>query len=196
MVKPILKHETVEIPAECKVHVKSKVITVEGPKGTLTRDFRKVPVQILGLKDQDGRVSSVTIRVWFAKNKPKSCVNTIRKHLLNMITGVTKGYRYVMKYGYKILPMQPVASEDGKTLRVINFLGAKYVRVIKAVDGVTISTEDKDNKKEIEVLGIDPNACGLTCALINQNCKSRNVDKRKFLDGIYIFERNTQDEVC
>ena len=33
-----------------------------------------------------------------------------------MINGVTKGYKYVMKYGYKILPMQPVASEDGKEL--------------------------------------------------------------------------------
>lgn len=193
MVKPILKQETVEVPENVKLVVKSKNITVEGPKGTITRNFRKVPVQIMGVKDETGRVSSVVIRIWFAKNKPKSCVNTIKKHVQNMITGVTKGFRYVMKYGYKILPMQPVASEDGKSLKVINFLGSKYIRNIKALDGVTIRTNDTDNSKEIEVMGIDPNACGITCALINQSCKSKGVDKRKFLDGIYIFERNLQE---
>lgn len=194
MVKPILKHETVDIPETCKVSIKSKVVTVEGPKGTLVRDFRKVPIQIMACKDKTGRVTSLTIRVWLAKNKAKSCVNTIRKHVQNMIDGVTKGYNYVMKYGYKILPMQPVASEDGKSLKIMNFLGCKYVRQVEAIDGSKITTNDKDNAKEIHVSGLDPNICGLTCSLIRQSCKIRRVDKRKFLDGIYIFQRNHQGQ--
>ena len=84
-----------------------------------------------------------------------------------MINGVTRGFRYVMKYGYKILPMQPVVEDNGKTLKVINFLGDKYIRTIRALDGVTISTSEENNKKEIEVFGIDPNSVGLPCALIN-----------------------------
>ena len=193
MVKPILKQDTVDVPENVKLNVKAKVVTVEGPKGTLVRDFRKVPVQIIESKNDEGKVTQVTIRIWFAKSKPKSCLNTIRKHIKNMINGVTRGYKYVMKYGYKILPMQPVTSEDGKTLSVINFLGNKYVRKIQALDGVTIKTNEEDNKKEIEVYGIDPNLVGLTCALINQNCKSKDVDKRKFLDGIYIFQKGFEE---
>lgn len=193
MVKTILKQELVEIPEEVTVSVKSKVVTVEGPKGSLTRNFRHIPIQIGEVKEGD-RVTNIMVRIWFAKSKPKSCVNTVCKHIRNMITGVTKGYKYVMKYGYNILPMQPVAIDGGKTLQVVNYLGQKYVRKIKACDGVTIHTKENDAKKEIFVTGIDPSAVGLTCALINQNCTIRNVDRRKFKDGIYISQRLLNDE--
>lgn len=188
MVKAILKQEIISIPENVKVSVKSKVVTVEGPKGTLSRNFRQVPIQIAEVKEGD-RVTQINVRIWFAKSKPKACVNTICKHIKNMITGVTKGFKYVMKYGYNILPMQPVAIDGGKTLQVVNYLGQKYVRKIKCCDGVTVETNDSDTKKEIIVSGIDPSAVGLTCALINQNCTIRNVDKRKFKDGIYISQR-------
>ena len=192
MVKTILKQELVDVPEEVTVSVKSKVVTVEGPKGSLTRSFRSVPIQIVEIK-KEGRVAQVMVRIWFAKSKPKSCVNTVCKHIRNMITGVTKGYKYVMKYGYSILPMQPVAIDGGKTLQVVNYLGQKYIRKIKACDGVTIKTGENDAKKEIFVTGIDPSAVGLTCALINQNCTIRNVDRRKFKDGIYIFSRQLDE---
>ena len=180
--------EMVEVPEDVKVSVKSKVVRVEGPRGELERSFRKIPIQIAEVKE-DGRVTKVMVRIWFAKSKPKSCVNTVCKHIRNMITGVTKGYKYVMKYGYNILPMQPVAIDGGKTLQVVNYLGQKYVRKIKACPGVIIKTGENETKKEIFVTGIDPSAVGLTCALINQNCTIRNVDRRKFKDGIYISQR-------
>ena len=193
MVKPIVKQVRVVVPENVKVNVKSKVVTVEGPKGTLVRSFKKDPVQIIAEKNEKGEVKSVVIRIWFAKNKPKSCVNTIKKHLENMVNGVTKGYRYVMKYGYKIFAMKAVAEEEGKTLKIIKFLGDNYVRKIRAVDGVRVSVSQETTKKEIYVDGIDVNAVGLTCARINQSCKPRNVDKRIFLDGIHIFERKFQE---
>ena len=188
MVKAILKQELIDVPENVKVSVKSKVVSVEGPKGSLSRSFRQVPIQISEVKEGNA-VKQISVRIWFAKNKPKSCVNTICKHIRNMITGVTSGFKYVMKYGYNILPMQPVAIDGGKTLQVVNYLGQKYVRKIKCCPGVTVETNDSDAKKEIIVNGIDPNAVGLTCALINQNCTIRNVDRRKFKDGIYIFQR-------
>ena len=188
MVKAILKQELIDVPEDVKVSVKSKVVHVEGPKGSLSRSFRQVPIQISEVKEGNV-VKQISVRIWFAKSKPKACVNSICKHIRNMITGVTKGFKYVMKYGYNILPMQPVAIDGGKTLQVVNYLGQKYVRKIKCCPGVTVETNDADTKKEIIVRGIDPNAVGLTCSLINQNCTIANVDRRKFKDGIYIFQR-------
>ena len=144
--------------------------------------------------DESGKVTAVTIRIWFAKNKPKSCVNTSKKLLLNMINGTTRGFKYVMKFGYKIFRMQPVAENDGKTLKIIKFLGDSYVRRIKAIEGCKISVSTETTKKEIYVEGCDPAAVGATCAMINQSCRAKNVDKRIFLDGIHIFERKFQDE--
>ena len=194
MVKVIVKEDRVEVPEGVTLSVKSKVISVKGPRGELSRTFQTVPVQIIEETDASKRVVAVVVRVWFAKSKPKSCVTTICRHISNMIQGVTKGYKYVMKYGYNILPMQPTAVEGGKVLQVTNYLGEKYIRKIRAVRGVIVVTKETDAKKEIEVTGIDRDAVGLTCALINQNCRSKNKDKRKFRDGIYIYQRGLQDE--
>ena len=193
MVRTILRQDRVQVPEEVKMEVKSKIITVEGPKGILKKDFRKVPVQIIPEKDESGRVVSVLIRIWFAKNKPKSSVNTLRKHIQNMIFGVTKGFMTVMKFGFKFFAMKITAIDGGKALSIEKFAGENYVRKIKCVEGVTVSVSDDIAKKEIMVCGIDPEAVGLTCSLINQSCKYRDVDSRIFLDGIYIFERKFQD---
>ena len=143
MVKVIVKEDRVEVPEGVTLSVKSKVISVKGPRGELSRTFQTVPVQIIEETDASKRVVAVVVRVWFAKSKPKSCVTTICRHISNMIQGVTKGYKYVMKYGYNILPMQPTAVEGGKVLQVTNYLGEKYIRKIRAVRGVIVVTKDK-----------------------------------------------------
>lgn len=193
MVKTILKQDRVEVPANVTVSVKSKAVTVTGPKGTLTREFRTVPVQIIEEVDAAKKVVAVQVRIWFAKTKPKSSVTTICKHIKNMINGVTKGYCYVMKYGYNILPMQPLALEGGKVIQISNYIGEKYIRKIKAVRGSIITHKEGETKKELEITGIDRDAVGLTCALINQTCKPKNKDRRKFKDGVYIFQRGLQE---
>jgi ribosomal protein L6P/L9E len=44
MVKTILKEERVDVPENVTVSVKSKIVTVKGALGELTRSFQKVPV--------------------------------------------------------------------------------------------------------------------------------------------------------
>ena len=193
MVKTILKEERVDVPSNVTLTIKSKTVTVVGPKGKLVRAFRSVPVQMIEETDAAKKVTGVTVRIWFAKTKPKSSVTTICKHIQNMINGVTKGFTYIMRYGYKILPMQPTAINGGKTLQVTNFIGEKYIRKINAVGGTLINCKENDTKKEIEISGIDRDAIGLTCSLINQNCRSKNKDRRKFKDGIYIYQRGLQE---
>lgn len=192
MVKSIVKEEHVEPLPGVTLHLKAKVVTVEGPKGKLVRSFANVPVQMFAETDDKKVVKTIKIRVWFAKSKTKSAITSIAKHIKNMMVGVTKGYHYVMKYGYNLTPMQPVAVENGLALQVTNYLGEKMSRKIPVVKGCAVSTANSESKKEIDVTGIDCEAVGRTCARIHQSCRPRNKDKRKFKDGIYTFIRGVQ----
>lgn len=63
--------------------MKSRVITVKGPRGTLKRNFRHLKLELT-------KVNKDTIRVdvWFASRKELACVKTIISHIENMIKGV------------------------------------------------------------------------------------------------------------
>ena len=192
MVRVILKQKTVQVPEGVTVNVAKKVISVEGPKGSLKRSFLNTPVQLIANKEE-GKVVSVLIRIWFSKSKPRSLVTTIAKHVSNMIEGVTKGFKYTMKYGYNILPMKPTAVDGGKTLQVTNYYGQKYIHKVPTQPGVLVAIDENHVKKRILVTGISKEAVGLTCSRINQTFKSRGVDKRKFMDGIYVELKGNQD---
>ena len=111
-----------------------------------------------------------------------------------MIDGVTKEFKTVMKYGYKFFGMKLKTLEDGKLLEIEKFAGRLEKRYVRAVEGVVMKLSEDETKKEIEVIGKDINSVGLTCSLINQSCKYTNVDRRIFLDGIYIFNRTFNSE--
>lgn len=55
-----------------------------------------------------------------------ACIRTICSHVENMITGVTKGYLYKMRFCYAHFPIN--VSITGKTVEIRNFLGEKRVR--------------------------------------------------------------------
>jgi len=99
-----------------------------------------------------------------------------------------------MKYGHKRHPMKPASSKDGKNIKIQNYLGAQEVRSIDAPAGVSIKCDEDDKAKEIIVTGIDNESVGTCCALIHQSCRPRNLDRRKFEDGLYIQIRGTQEE--
>ena len=193
MVRVILKEKKIAVPEEVTVKVAKKIVTVEGPRGELKRSFLKTPVQIIPVST-DGKVSQVVIRIWFSRSKPRSSVTTISKHIKNMIEGVTKGFKYTMKYGYNILPMKPTAIEDGTVLQVTNYYGQKYIHRVPVQPGVKVSIDEDHVKKRILVRGISKEAVGLTCSRINQTFKSRGVDKRKFKDGIYVELKGNDNE--
>lgn len=55
-----------------------------------------------------------------------ACIRTICSHVENMITGVTKGYLYKMRFCYAHFPIN--VSITGRTVEIRNFLGEKRVR--------------------------------------------------------------------
>lgn len=104
-----------------------------------------------------------------------------------MIIGVTKGFTHVMKYGFKFFPMS--VSVKNNVLEIEKFAGRVYKPRVAPVEGVKLAMNPNEVAKEIIVSGIDIEAVGKTCSLINMSCKYRNVDKRIFIDGIFIFDR-------
>jgi large subunit ribosomal protein L9e len=107
-----------------------------------------------------------------------------------MITGVTKGFLYKMRFCYAHFPINVSnATVDGKDyVEIRNFLGEKKTRRIALLDGVKY-VRTADVKDQIELSGIDITKVSLSCAQIQQSTAVKNKDIRKFLDGIYVSQK-------
>merc|ERR1712045_254510 len=182
--------QTVNIPDGIKCSVKARVVTVKGPRGTLTKSFKHLNVDI-------SKVDKKTVKVekWFGLRKELAAVRTICSHITNIVTGVTKGYQYKMRAVYAHFPINCAISENNTLVEVRNFLGEKYVRKVRMHEGVTRA--NSGNKDELVVEGNDLEAVSQSAALIQQSTTVKNKDIRKFLDGMYVSERKNivEDEI-
>ncbi|VDB85437.1 unnamed protein product [Peniophora sp. CBMAI 1063] len=185
--RDVLKTEELTIPDGVDVTVKSRIITVSGPRGTLTKNIRHVNMDVRLLK---GKTNKVTLAVWQGGRKHVACLRTIKSLIENLITGVTKGFLYKMRAVYAHFPINCIIQDGGKALEIRNFLGEKTVRHVQMLDGVTIS-ESKTQKDELILEGADVQNVSQSAASIQGMCRVRNKDIRKFLDGIYVSDKTT-----
>ncbi|MBO8907916.1 50S ribosomal protein L6, partial [Staphylococcus aureus] len=79
-----------------KVKVKAKVIEVEGTRGKLTRNFKHLNLDFQLI--EGGK--KLKVDAWFGSRKTMAAIRTAISHVQNLITGVTKGYRYKMRFVY------------------------------------------------------------------------------------------------
>jgi large subunit ribosomal protein L9e len=181
--KAVLQEKDIKIPEGVTVAVKARVVTVKGPRGTLTRALKHVNMEITLLSDRALRVV-----VWHGGRKHVACIRTVCSHIENMIKGVTKGFEYKMRLVYAHFPINCNVNNGGKLVEIRNFLGEKIVRRVDMLDGVSavMSTSQKD---EIILTGNDVENVSQSAALIKQICNVKNKDIRKFLDGIYVSEK-------
>jgi len=191
--KTILTEEEITVPAGVDVTCNSREVTVKGPRGVLKRNFRHLAFDVIkGMNRKKKEV--LKLQMWFAKKKQKSSCITVASHIRNMIVGVTKGYKYKMRFAYAHFPINSNISKDSKTIEIKNFIGEKFNRKIDMLEGVKVSKKE-DVKDEITIEGNDLNNVSLSCALIHQSVLVKNKDIRKFLDGIYISEKgHIQDD--
>ncbi|KAI0770817.1 60S ribosomal protein L9 [Irpex lacteus] len=185
--RDILKTEELDIPDGVDVSVKSRIITVKGPRGTLTKNVRHADVDIRILK---GKVNKVTLAVWQGGRKHVAVLRTLKSLIVNLITGVTKGFQYKMRAVYAHFPINAIIQESGRKLEIRNFLGEKIVRHVAMLDGVTVS-ESSTQKDELILEGNDVQNVSQSAASIQGVCRVRNKDIRKFLDGIYVSDKTT-----
>ena len=82
--KTTYKDEFLPVPANVTVDVKSRVLRVKGPRGTLTKNLNHLDMEIIK-KD-----SGISFQVWHGKRKHVACLRTARALIANLIIGVTK----------------------------------------------------------------------------------------------------------
>ncbi|KAF1356919.1 60S ribosomal protein L9 [Delphinella strobiligena] len=183
----IHSEETLPIPEGVKVSIKTRQVVVEGPRGTLKKDLSHVAVSFSTPKPD---VLAITMHHGARKNL--ATLRTVRTIINNMVIGVTKGFKYKMRYVYAHFPINVNLDKNNETglweVEIRNFLGEKIVRKVVMQDGVDVEAS-KAQKDELLLTGNDLEKVSQSAADIQQICRVRNKDIRKFLDGLYVSEK-------
>ena len=142
----------IAVPAGVDVKIDGHVVTVKGPKGTLTKSFDKD--MIIKLEGNEIIVERPT-----EDKLHKSLHGLTRTLVSNMVEGVTHGFSKSLDIdgiGYR-------AQKQGKNL-VMN-LGYSHQVIVPEIDGITI---DVPAATKIIVNGIDKQAVGQFAAEIRE----------------------------
>lgn len=142
----------INIPAGVDVTVDSSVVTVKGPKGTLTQKFNPViDIKVEGAEINVTRPND--------QKESRSLHGLTRTLISNMVTGVTEGYRKeldVIGVGYRV-------QKQGKDL-VMN-LGFSHQVIVSETDDITIEVPGPN---KIVVGGIDKQKVGHFAAEVRE----------------------------
>merc|ERR1712010_299539 len=155
---------TVKIPEGVTVDIKARVVVVKGPRGTLTKSFKHMQVDLFKPAE-----NIIKIEKWFSLSKEQSAIKTCSSHIQNMITGVTKGFKYHMKMVYAHFPTNAQIAGDSKSLDIVNFIGQKVKFHVDAVGDTKVDRAPGANT-ELMVTGNNIEDVSRTCALISQSC--------------------------
>ena len=89
--KDIYKDEDFEIPEGVAVSIKSRLVTVKGPRGELTKSLRHIDMEIKKVSER-----KIKLIVWHGGRKHVACLRTVRSLITNMIQGVTKVCSHIL----------------------------------------------------------------------------------------------------
>lgn len=154
-----------------------------GPRGTLYRNIRHTSIDIQPEGDKRLKVD-----MWDGCRKDIAKINTICSLIKNLITGVTIGFRYKLRFVYAHFPINVTCTEENKAVEIRNFLGEKRVRKVTMKGDVTCY-RSSDVKDELVVEGSDIELVSQCAAMVHHVCLVKNKDIRRFLDGIYVSEK-------
>jgi len=87
--KQILSSRTLDIPSGVEVECKSRAVRVKGPRGTLSRDFRHLKLD-LSLKTNEDGVLQLVVESWYGSRKSLASIRSVCSHVSNLIVGVTQ----------------------------------------------------------------------------------------------------------
>lgn len=139
----------IEMPAGVSVKVENALVTVTGPKGTLSRKINpKIDVVVEG--------NLIKVLNNNKEDQNKAYHGLYRQLIANMVVGVSQGYSKVLNVngvGFKI-------AQQGQDL-VLN-IGFSHPVTVKAIPGITLSCD----KTTIKVEGIDKELVGQFAAKV------------------------------
>ncbi len=138
----------IEIPAGVKVTVNGSTVTVQGPKGTLTRDIHPLMQIEVGANE-------VLVKRPNDEKEAKSLHGLSRTLVANMVEGVTNGYKKELEIsegGYRVAK---------KGNQIVMNLGFSHDVVMTEEDGITFEVPDANH---VNVCGIDKQRVGQVAA--------------------------------
>jgi len=178
--------ERIKIPDGVTVAVKGRFVTVKGPRGLLTKDLKHLNLDLR----VDKKKKTFTAVRWFGRRSDLATINTALSLVRNMITGVTKGFRYKLRFASAHFPIN--VAVEGQEVEIRNFLGEKFVRRQQIKKGIKVyRTDVKVTKDELVLEGNSVEEVSQEAARIHQMCLVKYKDIRKFLDGIYVQTKGT-----
>ncbi len=144
-----LAKKPIEIPAGVTVAMDHRTCTVQGPKGTLTREFRpEISVEI------DGATIHVTNKGTDVFSR--SLLGTYASHIKNMLAGVTNGFE-------KKLVLEGVGFKSAVSGNMLDLaLGFSHPVNIEIPQGLSVTAE----KNIITISGIDKEQVGQFSAYV------------------------------
>ncbi len=135
--------QEIQIPDGVKVTQNAGILTVAGPKGTLSKTFRDDITITLGDK-------SITLNIKRNDKFSKSLWGTYASHIKNMIAGVEKPYQ-------KKLILEGVGFKSEVKGKEFNFaLGFSHPVIVPIPEGITATAD----KNVITITGIDKELVG------------------------------------
>ena len=140
----------IAVPQGVEVKIDDHIVTVKGPKGTLSQEF---------LKDVNIEMNDNNIVVTLVNEKAGNIHGLTRTLIANMVTGVTEGYEKALEIngvGYR-------AQKQGDKL--VLTLGYSHPVEVEAPEGITI---DVPSQNSIIVKGIDKQLVGQVAANIRE----------------------------
>ena len=140
---------------QVKAEYKDNILTVTGPKGTLSRKFN----DIVKIELKDNTISTTSD---LSSKFSRSMVGTINSHIFNMLEGVEKGFSkklLIVGVGYRA---------SIKDNAVVLLLGFSHPVILKIPAGVEVSVV---RNTTIVVSGIDKEKVSAFAALIRSKKK-------------------------
>lgn len=171
--------EEIEVPEGVEVRIEgSSRISVKGRLGQVTKDLSHANVRL------EVASNKILVKLVGRGRKADALLGTIKSIIKNMIIGVTQGFTYKMKIIASHFPI--TVRVQGDTVYIENFIGERSPRIAKIVgEGTRVEVRGED----VIIKGVDKEAVGQTAANIEQATKVKRKDPRKFLDGIYVYEK-------
>ncbi len=144
----------IPVPSGVDVSVDNRLVTVKGPKGTLSHN---VAAPITVERGDDGVLE---VKRPDDERESRSLHGLTRTLIANMVIGVTEGYEKrleIVGVGYRVLPKGPTQLEFQ--------LGYSHSITFNAPEGITFTTE---GPTKVGVLGIDKQLVGEVAANIRK----------------------------
>ncbi len=144
----------IPVPSGVDVAIDGQLVTVKGPKGTLSHTVRE-PIEVA--RADDGRLE---LKRPNDERQSKALHGLSRTLVANMVTGVTDGYEKrleIVGVGYRVVPKGPTTLEFS--------LGYSHSITVNAPEGITFTVE---GPTRLAVRGIDKQAVGEVAANIRK----------------------------